>query len=358
AARYEENRDAPLDEEPSFRPLQLAYRVSLRSSFCRLVYELVSKNRLDSPPSLQGRHQLIDPPLCSPSESAEVLADFAARLEALVGYCERIGTLPILIIPPANEADYEPSRSTLPATVPAEERDRLVRMFAEARAAETTVPAQSQAVYREILSRHPSFAEAHYRLGRLLLAENRIDEAREHFSQALENDGLPIRCQAPFREVYRQVVARHPGCVLIDGRAELMRASPIGLLDDHVMEDTHHPNLKGHVELAGAVLRELMERGVLGSGLQLPLPLDPADCRDHFQLNAERLANACERTSVHYERVSGYRYDPTERQRKSRLFAEAARKLRAGAAPLESLVPGPRSLPRRTKDGERSERKD
>jgi tetratricopeptide (TPR) repeat protein len=331
SARFEENRDAPLDEEPRFRLLLAAYRFSLRSPFCRLVYELVSKNRLDSPPSLDGRHRLIDPPLCSPSESAEILADFSARLEALVGYCERVGTLPILIVPPGNEADFEPSRSTLPPTVAAVDRDRLIHKFQQAREAETTDPKWGQSLYQAILDRHPSFAEAHYRLGRLLLNQNQIDEARRHFSQALENDGLPIRCRAPFRDVYRQVAARHPGCLLIDGRAELMQASPTGLLDDHVMEDTHHPNLKGYVILAGAVLRELSSRRVFGGDTRLSRPLDPAECRDHFQLNADRLATACERTSVHYKRVSGYRYDPKARLEKSRRFAEAAAELRAGA---------------------------
>jgi len=65
-ARFEENRDYSLAAEPRLRLLQSTYRVSLHSPFCRLVYELVSKNRLDSPPLMNGRHQLIDPPLCSP----------------------------------------------------------------------------------------------------------------------------------------------------------------------------------------------------------------------------------------------------------------------------------------------------
>ena len=199
-ARFEENRDYSLAEEPRLRLLQSAYRVSLHSPFCRLVYELVSKNRLDSPPLMNGRHQLIDPPLCSPSETAEVLADFTARLEALVGYCERIGALPILIVPPANEADYEPSRSTLPPTVSGTERDRLVREFFEARGVEATNPALGQSLYRGILDRHPGFAEAHFRLGRLLQHAGLIAEARRHFSEALENDGLPNRCKLAFRE--------------------------------------------------------------------------------------------------------------------------------------------------------------
>ena len=289
---------------------------------------------------MNGRHQLIDPPLCSPSETAEVLADFTARLEALVGYCERIGALPILIVPPANEADYEPSRSTLPPTVSGTERDRLVREFFEARGVEATNPALGQSLYRGILDRHPGFAEAHFRLGRLLQHAGLIDEARRHFSEALENDGLPNRCKLAFRDVYRQVATQHPVCIVIDGRKELMAASPTGLLDDHVIEDTHHPNLKGQLVLAGAVLRELRGRRTFGESPRFSLPLDPLECCDHFQMDEARLATACERTSVHYLRVSGYRYDPAERLEKSRRFAEAARKLRAGSPRDEVGLPG------------------
>ena len=74
---------------------------------CRLAYEIISKNRLDEPP-MAGRHQLIDPPLCSPSEAADILADFRPS-EAIVAYCERIGALPILIVPPANESGSSPA---------------------------------------------------------------------------------------------------------------------------------------------------------------------------------------------------------------------------------------------------------
>src|SRR5262249_56836944 len=103
-ARFEnsrEERDPGIDEEPRNWLLRQAYRASLSSPSCRLAYEIISKNRLDEPPLMSGRHQLIDPPLCSPSEAADILADFCRRLEAIVAYCERIGALAILIIPPA-----------------------------------------------------------------------------------------------------------------------------------------------------------------------------------------------------------------------------------------------------------------
>ena len=48
----------------------------------------------------------------------------------------------------------------------------------------------------------------------------------------------------------------------------------------------------------------------------------------------------CERTSEHYRRVAGYRYDPAERLEKSRKYAEAAKKIRNGVSPDQVGVPG------------------
>jgi len=339
AARFEEERDAGLDEEPGTWLLQRAYRASLSSPFCRLVYEVISKNRLDSPP-LSGRHHLIDPPLCSPSEWADIQADFSRRLEVIVAYCDRIGAVPILIVPPANEAGYEPSRSTLPPTVGPRERHRLVQEFEEARALESREPAASAVRFAAILARHPGFAEAHFRLARLLEQQGRLTEAGRHYLAALDHDGLPIRCPAPLRAVCEDVARRHPRSILIDGRRELAAASPNGLLGDDVIQDTHHPTLRGYVNLAGAVLRELETRKVFDPSPFLDLPLDPAACARHFGMDLDRWATMCERTSEHYRRVAGYRYDPTERLDKSRRYAQAARRIRSGTAIQDLGLPG------------------
>lgn len=332
AQRFEEDHDYTLNPGASWGILRGVEYAGSFSPFRRLVRELISKNRLDAPPSLKGRHQLIDPPLCDPAEYAEVLADFSARLEAIVAYCERIGAQPILIIPPANEADYEPSRSTVAAGTSPADRRRLVDDFQTARGLMERAPSRAESILRAILARHPEFAEADYRLGKLLAASGRIDEARERFRLALDHDGLPIRCPEPFREAHLQVVGRHPGTILIDGRHELMAACPSGLLNDDMIEDAHHPGLEGYVAIAAAVLRELRRRETFGEASAAIEPPDVAACVARFGIDAEKLAEACERTSVHYERVAGYRYDPSERLAKSQRFAEAARRLRAGAS--------------------------
>ncbi len=250
-ARFEEERDGWLDEEPGNRLIRPLYRASLNSPFCRLAYETISKNRLDVGPSMHGRHQLIDSPQCSPAEVDEIGRDFEARLEAITAYCDQIGAVPVLIIPPANEADFEPSRSTLPAYVSQEERGLLEREFRTAREGKASDALVSADLYRKILDRHPRFAEAHFRLARLEETAGHRKAAGVHYLAALENDGLPVRCPARLRAAYRRVAARHASCVLIDGRVELAAASPRGLLDDHVIQDTHHPTLRGQVALRG-----------------------------------------------------------------------------------------------------------
>jgi hypothetical protein len=340
AARFEEEREGWRDERSAFWLRRLAYRVSLSSPFYALAYELISKNRLDRPPSLSLRHELIDPPVASPVESAAILDDFGRRLEAIVAYCDRIGALPILIVPPANEAGYEPSRSTLPAEVTKARRIRLVEQMQQARAVETTDPAFSTRIYRTILEDHQGFAEAHFRLARLLEAQGQMTDAARHYLAALDHDGLPIRCQAPFRAVYRAVTARHPRCLLIDGRRELSEISPNGLLGDHVIHDTHHPTLQGHVALAGAVLRELARVNAFCWKVPIDLPLDPAACAVHFGMTAERWATTCDRISEHYRRVAIYRYDPEERLRKARVFADAGRRIRQGCSLDQLGLPG------------------
>jgi hypothetical protein len=328
AARFGEERDPWLGWAPRsslFRQLELAAMIS---PFCRLCHEVKNANRIDAPP-LAGRHHLIDPPICGAWEKAEIVAEFGRRLEAIVAYCERIGALPILIVPPANEAGYEPSRSTLPPDVPKSEPDRLAAEFAHARGEESRDPAASAARYEAILARHPQFAEAHFRLARLLEHRGRFGLAAEHYLAALDCDGLPIRCPAALRAAYVQVSQRHPACVLIDGRREMAATSANGLIGDEMIQDTHHPTLRGYVTLASAVLRALAQRPSFEGRLAVTLPLDVQACGARFAMGPDQWATVCERTAEHYRRVAGYRYDPTERLDKARRYAALAVQFRA-----------------------------
>jgi hypothetical protein len=347
--RYDSARDAALQEAPLDPVLDRLYRLSLHSALCRLIYETVNHNRLGGPPPPLHQHHLIDPPAVTPSEYAAVVADFHRRLEAIVGYCERIGCVPVLLIPPGNEGGFEPNRSVLADTVSQAERARLTGDFATAHAGEVGDPARALASYRAILERHRGFAEVHFRAARLLERLGDVAAANRHYIQARDCDGYPVRCPEPFQAAYRAVARRH-GCILIDGLTVLRRICPHGILDDHAFHDGHHPALAGQVALAQAVLCELLARQALGwrgaSGPDRATPtIDLAETATHFGIDAEKWVVVCARAATYYRDFSWTRYDRTERLAKQRLYEEAGRKIARGIPPEETGVPGLGVLP-------------
>src|SRR5262249_48255113 len=152
-------------------------------------------------------------------------------------YCERLGALPILVIPPGNDAGYAPNRSITAKPLTAAESAAIAQEFQAARALEATDPAQSEALYRAFLARQPQFAEAHFRLARLRERAGDNDTAYQHYVLARDLDGFPQRCPSDFQNVYRAVATRHRGALLIDGQAVLRALSPRGIIDDNLFHD-------------------------------------------------------------------------------------------------------------------------
>lgn len=339
-ARYEEERDAGLREEPAGMLLDALYHLSLRSPFCRQAYRIISRNRLDGPPPRISRHRLIDPPQCSPSEYAAVRADFHRRLDGIVDWCDRIGCVPLLVIPPGNEGGLEPSRSVLPPSVGRAERQRLVAAMGLAAAAAADDPDRAAGLYREILARHPGFAEASFRLGRIEQRAGNTDAANRHYAMARDRDGLPIRCPTDFQDIYRRVAGRHPRSILIDGPAVLRAASLTGVVDDHVIQDAHHPTLLGTTALAAASLQALHARRAFGWAGPGPPSLDPSELAQAFGMDAAAWVTVCERTAVHYERIALYRFDRSERLARAAAYRAAMVRIRGGVPPEEAGVTG------------------
>lgn len=354
-ARFEGSRDAALDEVPLDPLLGRVYRASLASPLCRLIHETVSKNRLGGPPPPIAHPRLIDPPAVTPSEFAAVLDDFRRRLGSIVADCQRIGTTAVLVIPPGNEGGFEPNRTVLPSSVSEAEREALTEEFATARTAEEVDAAAAIGRYRTLIERQPRFAEAHFRLARLLERDGDPDVACRHYILARDLDGYPVRVTSPFQDAFREVASR-TGCILIDGPEIARAASPRGIIDDHLIHDAHHPTLLGQVALSRAILAALRERHAFGwERGDIPI-IDAIACAEHFRMDGEAWQAVCARSSTFYRDFAVGRYDPSERLAKMRRFAEAGAKIAAGAPPEETGVPGvgiprselPRGSPRRS----------
>ena len=309
----------------------------LGSRLSRCVSEAFDKYRLMAPPKIVQRGP-IEPPIVRYAESERILDEFGRRLEDIVSWCERIGTVPVLLIPADNQSGYEPNRSVLPVSVSQEERRAFARDWLAARSAESD-PGPAMARYRALIARQPGFAEAHFRLARLLERSGNYPEAARDYRLARDLDGFPQRCQTSFRDAYRRVAERH-ACILIDGSAELRALSPHGILGDLMINDGHHPSLCGHIALAEAVLRELRGRQAFGWSHGTAPAIDAAECASHFGIDDQAWAKICSNVAMFYTITAAIRHEASERRQKAELYLNAAAQIAAGMHPSDLGIPG------------------
>jgi lysophospholipase L1-like esterase len=331
-----------VDEAPPER-MALVRFIREHSPVCRLIGDTAGLFARASPPKRTAARQLVDVPVYTAAEYAERLHDFRARLEAMTAYGERVGALVVLVIPPGNDADFEPNRSFLPVETPRAEREAFARDFQAARQLESADPDGAIAAYRALLDRQPRFAEAHYRLARLQERAGRREAANRHYVAARDADGLPMRCVSEFLDVYREVADRHPEAILIDGPAVFRGLNPRGVAGDDLFSDGIHPSLIGYTGLAEAILRGLHARRAFGWGEAAPAPtpvVSPSDCARHFGMDPDRWRRVCDYAAGFYYHTAPIRFDPSERQAKQARYAEASRRIQAGIAPDDAGMPG------------------
>jgi hypothetical protein len=317
--------------------LKVVMEDGLGSPLFRMVSEASRKYRLMAPPRMVHRGP-IERPIVGRAETERLRREFGQRIDAIVSWCERVGVMPVLVIPADNESGFEPNRSVLPESISPEERRSFLDGWLAARSSESE-SATAMARYRELITSQPGFAEAHFRLGRLLERAGSFTEAGVQYRLARDLDGFPQRCPSPFQDAYRRIAAQH-GCIVIDGPSELRALSPNGILDDHLFNDGHHPSLRGHIALAEAVLRELRARRAFGWSQGAAPSIDPAECASHFGMDDKAWAGVCSKVATFYMITAHCRHDPSERLIKAALYRRAAEQIAAGTPPGDLGIPG------------------
>lgn len=319
-----------LDDRP-VRAWSLEEAAARVSPFCALVHETADRRRIASRPRDGRPPPLVDAPAYTADEYRARLSDFRRRLEDIAAFGDRIGATTILIIPPGNDAGFDPNRSFLPPSTPRIERESFARDFRAVRRAEGSDPTRAIAGYRTLLDRQPGFAESHYRLARLLARNGDREGAYRHFVAARDLDGLPMRCPTAFQDAYRDVAARHPAAILIDGQALFRAIGRDGLLDDDLFHDAMHPSLRGHIAMAQAVLDAIAGRGAAGWPPGEPSPrIDPTECAAHFGIRPEDWRGLALRGMMFYFAVAPLRHDAEQRLAKRNVFLSAAARIAAG----------------------------
>ncbi len=332
-----------LDASQPPRPPTSIDTLGKLSSVCRLIDATIDRRLPSLAPVRTPERRLVDVPTYNARELSDWLAEFRARIEAITSYFERLGARVVLVIPPGNDADFEPSRSFLPPSTPLSEREAFTSRFAEARDLERSDPSAAEASYRRLLDEQPRFAETHYRLARLLEQSHRPDEATRHYVAARDLDGLPVRCISTFQAAYRETAARHPNAILIDGPAVLRLRSGRPAAGDNYFTDAMHPSLIGYASLADEILRALRARRIFGwrgqAEAQVP-EVTPSECARHFGMDVPKWLHVGEYAAWFYLHAGAVRFDPESRMAHQARYERAIDRIKAGVNPDAIGVPG------------------
>lgn len=207
------------------------------------------------------------------------LANFHANLEAISGAAARAGARLILCTVPVNLKDCPPLASLHRPDLADADRARWEEACAQG------AQLESAGQHQEAIRRYAAaaalddhYAELHFRLGQCYLAADDTNQARKHYSMALDWDALQFRADGSINAVIRRVAAARPtrGVRLADLERAFAQGGIPGqsLFGDHV-----HLTFAGNDALARALYGIVVEVLELGSRTRPAGPvLSPQEC--------------------------------------------------------------------------------
>lgn len=184
-----------------------------------------------------------------------VYQNFARNLQDIVAAGQGSGAKIVLSTMAVNLRDFPPFGSMLNSNLPAAERARFEKLYAEALAWQTNRPPVEAALkFQAAAEIEARFAELQFRWAQCLLAGTNSGAAREHFQLACDVDALPFRADtrinAAIRALAREQAAS--GLVLCDAEAALAQAARDGIAGDESFFEHVHFNFDGNYRLARA----------------------------------------------------------------------------------------------------------
>jgi tetratricopeptide (TPR) repeat protein len=160
-----------------------------------------------------------------------------------------------------NLKDCPPFASLTDSNLPAAERARFDKMYAEAseKQRQTNFIGAAQG-FAEAAKLDPKYAELQYHWGECLLAATNFTAAREHFQLACDDDALPFRADSRVNSIIQKMAQQHAGdLVFVDASAALEKDLPPGVCGQETFFEHVHFNFDGNFRL-GRVWAEQVEK--------------------------------------------------------------------------------------------------
>ena len=196
----------------------------------------------------------------------QIIMHYRLNLRRIAEIADDAGADIVFVKPVANLRDISPFKSEHRNDL---ELDGLMQwqvLYSDARNLQQAGKLdQALEKYRAALAIDDRYAELHFRIGQVLYAQHRYDEAEAAFRRAIEEDVAPLRILASMQQAVEDVAADE-GVPLIDFPAILKKA----YMDEYghtvfgreYFMDHVHTNYEGYYKLGMALFDYLVEQGI------------------------------------------------------------------------------------------------
>lgn len=185
-----------------------------------------------------------------------IQSQFVRNLNRIVRTCHD-RKIPLLIVSPVvNLRDCPPFKSEFDSSIDDVQQQKFLDQLAEAVRIGDTTSRDAILTLKELCASQPRYALAWYQLGRKLLGQGLLEEARTAFQTACDEDICPLRMTSKLRLSLRQV-ARDSDVGFVDLHQFLAAESRQGIVGGDTLVDHVHPSFTSQRKI-GCLLAERM----------------------------------------------------------------------------------------------------
>jgi Flp pilus assembly protein TadD len=192
-----------------------------------------------------------------------VVEHYRESLTRMTRIAERAGAGMIFVTPASNVGDFSPFKTEPTQGLSADvirQADSL--KLAATRALDESNPAGALEFSERALALDDRDADLLYLRGRALRSLGRVDEARDAFYAARDEDIAPLRALSPFPEIVADV-ARESNTGFVDFASIVDERSPNGIPGSELFLDHVHPTIEGNRLLALAIVQEMVRKEIV-----------------------------------------------------------------------------------------------
>ena len=233
-----------------------------------------------------------------PKWRSQVLAHYELNLQRMVAIARRANCKIIFVTPASNESDCSPFKSEFALTVTEAQQTEVMNLLSQAeQEVADNEHDQSQAI--QTLTRAtklaPEFAEARYRLGKLLMQARQFDLAHIEFKAALNEDICPLRAVDEITASIRRV-GKELKVPVVDFESQIRvlcrKEQGNSCLGAAYFLDHVHPTIDVNQQLAFWIIGELQFTGIVDGG-----DLGRPEVRVELDAATERVLNRIDQRS-------------------------------------------------------------